>query len=285
MLYPEPLVSTFSIVGRDPHTGDIGIAVQSKFLSVGSVVSWVNASAGAVATQSWANTRFGPEGLRLLAEGLSAQAALDRLLAADKGAKYRQVGIVSRDGSSATFSGDDCLPWAGGKAGPNWAAQGNILTGPEVVDAMARVFLETEGDLAHRLCEALDAGQEAGGDSRGKQSAALYIAREGGGYGGLSDRYIDLRVDDHPEPIQELKRLLGLWRLYFEKPKAEDLLPLQGALLDEVRSHLSRLGYLKEGVPLPEAMRAWVGVENFEERYVSPDQIDRQILEHLRRTL
>ncbi|MFZ5824419.1 MAG: DUF1028 domain-containing protein [Bacillota bacterium] len=277
-----PVVATFSIVGRDPATGEMGIAVQSKFLSVGSVVPWAAASGGAIATQSYANVNFGPTGLELLRQGLSAQEALDRLLAGDPHRELRQVGIVDTEGRAATFTGQDCLPWAGGVTGPNFAAQGNILVSAETVEAMARTFQQTEGDLAHRLTEALDAGQQAGGDSRGRQSAALYVVKEAGGYGGRNDRYIDLRVDDHPEPIAELKRLLALWRLYFEKPAPESLLRLEGALLTEVTESLTRLGYLSEGEPFAAAWRRFVGTENFEERDLREGYIDPAILEWLR---
>lgn len=282
-LYDTPVVATYSIVGRDPVTGELGIAVQSKFLSVGAVVPWAAADAGAIATQSWANTEFGPKGLELLRQGLSAQEVLDRLIAEDPGAAHRQVGIVDRQGRSATYSGRDCLPWAGGIAGENFAAQGNILVSEATVAAMARVFQGTVGDLAHRLAEALDAGQEAGGDSRGRQSAALHIVKEAGGYGGLNDRYIDLRVDDHPDPTKELKRLLGLWRLYFEKPAPGAMLELEGELLGEVSGHLSRLGYLREEEPFDEAWRRFVGTENFEERDIKEGFIDPTILEWLRK--
>lgn len=282
-MHIEPIVATFSIVGRDPATGELGIAVQSKFLSVGSVVNWAQWGAGAIATQSYANTSFGPRGLELLRQGLSAQEALDRLIADDPGQRSRQVGIVDMQGRAATYTGDDCLPWAGGIAGDNFAAQGNILVDERTVQAMAETFQNTAGDLAHRLTEALDAGQQAGGDSRGRQSAALYIVKEKGGYGGMNDRYIDLRVDDHPEPILELKRLLGLWRLYFEKPATDSLLPLEGALLTEVSGHLSRFGYLPAGGNFAEAWRRFVGTENFEERDVREGYIDPAILAWLRK--
>lgn len=279
----QPVVATFSIVGRDPQTGEIGVAVQSKFLAVGSVVPWVSAEAGAIATQAFANTTFGPKGLALLREGLSAQEALAKLIAEDPvGGAARQVGIVDREGRSATYTGRDCMPWAGGVAGSNYAAQGNILVDERTVLAMAETFKATTGDLAHRLLEALNAGQLAGGDSRGRQSAALYIAKEKGGYGGQNDRLLDLRVDDHPEPIAELGRLLDLWRLYFEKPAEGSLLKLEGALLTEVSEHLSTLGYLTEGKPFADAWRQFVGTENFEERDVAVGQIDPAILEWLR---
>lgn len=278
----SPVVATYSIVGRDPLTGEVGVAVQSKFLSVGSVVPWCAADAGAIATQAWANTSFGPSGLAYLRQGLSARETLDRLTAADEGREHRQVGIVDRNGGSATYSGQSCMHWAGGLNGENYAAQGNILVDARTVRAMVDSFLRADGDLAHRLSEALDAGQAAGGDSRGRQSAALYIARERGGYMEMSDRYIDLRVDDHTDPTKELKRLLGLWRLYFEKPAPESLLPLEGPVIREVTEYLSRLGFLVHGGDFAGAWRTFVGRENFEERDVRPGFIDPMLLDWLR---
>lgn len=207
---PTLPVATFSIVGFDPATGDLGIAVQSKFFGVGAVVPWARAGVGAVATQSYANTSYGPDGLAALAGGESAAAVVAQLTEADDGRDLRQLGIVDAAGRAATFTGDACLAWAGGRTGEHYAAQGNILTGPEVVDAMATAFETTQGDLATRLTVALAAGQAAGGDARGRQSAALLVVRAGGGYGGYNDRYIDLRVDDHEAPIEELQRLLSI---------------------------------------------------------------------------
>ncbi|HEV8375230.1 MAG TPA: DUF1028 domain-containing protein [Candidatus Polarisedimenticolia bacterium] len=204
-------VSTFSIVGYDPVTGDLGIAVESRFFAVGSVVPWAKAGVGAIATQSFANTTFGPKGLQLLEQGRSAQETLDALVKDDPQGDQRQAGIVDARGRPATWTGKKCNPWAGGKTGKNYTAQGNILTGKEVVEAMASTFEATAGTpLADRLVKALAAGQAAGGDSRGQQSAALLVVRAKGGYAGYNDRYIDLRVDDHPKPIEELARLLEL---------------------------------------------------------------------------
>jgi uncharacterized Ntn-hydrolase superfamily protein len=206
---PHP--TTFSIVGSDPEAGEVGVAVASRFFAVGTVVPHATADIGAVATQSYANTTFGPKGLELLAEDLSPEEALATLLATDDDPDRRQVGIVSAAGVSATYTGDGCLAWAGGRSGPGYAAQGNILTGPEVAEAMETTFLATKGKpLAERLFLALQAGEAAGGDSRGKQSAALLVVREGAGYGGYTDRAVDLRVDDHTDPVAELGRLLEL---------------------------------------------------------------------------
>ena len=201
-------IATFSIVARDPVTHEAGVAVASRFFSVGSVVPWARTSAGAIATQANANVTYGPRGLDLLERGLSAQETLQVLLRNDPNASSRQVGIVANDGSSVTYSGPDCNAWAGGRSGPNYAVQGNILTGEPVVIAMEKAFLETKGTLARRMYAALAAGDAAGGDSRGRQSAAMIIVKEHAGYNGGSDRAIDIRVDDHPDPFRELLRLL-----------------------------------------------------------------------------
>lgn len=203
-------VATFSIVGYDAETGDLGIAVQSKFFAVGSVVPWAEAGVGAIATQSWANTTYGPNGLKLLKSGLSAKQALERLIAEDPGRATRQVGIVDAKGTVANYTGDECNEWAGAHSGKHYTAQGNILAGEAVVKAMGKAFEETEGELADKLMAALFAGQEHGGDTRGQQSAALLVVREQGGYGGFNDRYIDLRVDDAEKPIEALQRLLEI---------------------------------------------------------------------------
>ena len=200
--------STFSIVGYGPLEKAWGIAVASKFLAVGAVVPWARAGVGAIATQSYANTSFGPDGLEKMARGLSALEALEELLAADPESDKRQVGIVDREGRAATFTGESCFDWAGGLTGENFAAQGNILAGAGVVQAMGNAFRKGEGDLAHRLLYALRAGDDAGGDRRGKQSAALLVVKEGAGYGGFNDRWIDFRVDDHAEPVRRLGELL-----------------------------------------------------------------------------
>jgi uncharacterized Ntn-hydrolase superfamily protein len=213
-----PPVATFSIVAYDPKTHELGVAVQSKFLAVGWLVPWAKAGVGAIATQSYANTTYGPAGLALLGEGVAPDEVLKRLTEADEGRARRQVGVIDAQGRVATFTGEECNEWAGGKTGENYAVQGNILAGEQVVDAMAEAFETSEGELGARLLAALDAGQAAGGDTRGMQSAALLIVREGWGYGGFDDRYRDLRVDDHEEPIKELRRIYELHKEIFPQP-------------------------------------------------------------------
>lgn len=216
----ENIIATFSIVARDPATGELAVAVQSKFLAVGSAVPWAKANVGAVATQAWANVSYGPRGLELLEQGLTAQEVVDRLTAEDEGREHRQLGIVDRHGNAAAYTGEKCMHWAGHRVGDGYACQGNILVSEETVNAMADTY-EASGNLPHladRVLAALAAAQSAGGDSRGKQSAALYVVREKGGYAGFNDRLVDLRVDDHPEPIEELKRLLELHRQVWLSP-------------------------------------------------------------------
>jgi uncharacterized Ntn-hydrolase superfamily protein len=227
---PEP-IATFSIVGYDPETGELGVAVESKFFAVGAVVPWAKADVGAIATQAFGNTTYGPRGLELLSLGLKPEQVVELLTSTDEGKERRQVGIVDAKGNSATYTGTGCNAWAGGRTGKNYTAQGNILVGEQVVDAMCKAFEGTPGDLSEKLWAALDAGQKAGGDSRGRQSAALLVVKKGGGYAGFNDRYIDLRVDDNLEPIQELGRLLKIQHamsklseasaLYREKKYAE----------------------------------------------------------------
>lgn len=202
--------STFSIVARDPATGDLGIAVQSKFFGVGSVVPWAEAGVGAVATQSYANTSYGPRGLELLRQGIRPEQVLDRLTSNDADREFRQIGIVDSEGRSASFTGKRNLPWAGSRSAEGFSVQGNLLVSEATLTAMARAFQESRGELAERLVKALAAGQAAGGDARGRQSAAVLVVRKNAGYGGFNDRYVDLRVDDHESPILELRRLVDL---------------------------------------------------------------------------
>ncbi len=279
---------TFSIVARDPQTGELGIAVQSKFLAVGAVVPWAKAGVGAIATQSWANTSYGPLGLQLLAEGLSASDALAQLISTDEGRASRQVGIVAATGEPATYTGNGCYRWAGGLVGEHYACQGNILVGQETVQAMAQTFEQTPGYLCDRLVAALAAGQAAGGDSRGQQSAALLVVRESGGYGGYNDRFIDLRVDDHPQPITELARILALHKLYLFPPDPNDILPIDEPIARELQTLLTTSGDYTGPVNgsyddiTRNAFRAFIGRENLEERWFEDAHIDRVVLDFMR---
>jgi uncharacterized Ntn-hydrolase superfamily protein len=285
----QPIVATFSIVGCDTATGELGVAVQSKFIAVGAVVPWARAGVGAVATQAWANTTFGPDGLSHLAAGLSPRDALNRLIALDPGADDRQVGIVDAQGRAVTFTGARCKYWAGGRTGPSYAAQGNILVSGATVDALATAFEATSGPLGERLLAALTAGQAAGGDSRGMQSAALLIVRDGGGYGGRNDRAVDLRVDDHPSPIAELQRIYELYTLYFPPAGPRDLVPIDAGLAAELQTILVAVGdYTGEpSGAFDEQTRAalarYMGRENLEERTVDGAMIDAVVLRYMRR--
>jgi uncharacterized Ntn-hydrolase superfamily protein len=281
--------STFSIVAHDPAAQEWGIAVQSKFLSVGAVVPWAKVGVGAIATQAHANTSYGPDGLALLAQGLGAQEALDRLVAADAERDHRQAGLVDAQGRAATFSGPACLEWAGGVTGPYYACQGNILVSAETVRAMAQTFERSQGELADRLVMALSAGQEAGGDRRGQQSAALVVVRAAGGYAGYNDRYMDLRVDDDPQPIRRLKRLLDLHHLYFGRTRPEDWLKIEGKLCRELQRILKLSGHYAGRLTgqydeaTRVALRTLVGIENLEERCRENEAlIDRVVVEILR---
>jgi uncharacterized Ntn-hydrolase superfamily protein len=277
---------TFSIVGYDPIEKEWGVAVQSKFLGVGAVVPWAKAGVGAIATQSYANTSYGPKGLQLMAEGKSAEETLQLLLADDPDKEMRQVGIVDANGNAASFTGKACYDWAGGVIGTHFAAQGNILVDEKTVNAMAQVFKESIGSLADRLLAALDAGQEAGGDSRGKQSAAVYIVKENGGYGGFNDRYIDLRVDDHPDPIKELIRIYHLQQLYFAPSKPERVVAIEGQVKSELVENLIRYGYLSDKAAgeeeIEKALTAFIHTENFEMREQETGEIDLEILEYMK---
>jgi len=235
--------STFSIVARDPANGDLGVAVQSKFLAVGAVVPWAQAGVGAVATQAWANTAYGPEGLRLMAAGWTAQEALNHLVSLDHDPIQRQVLLVDAHGQAAAFTGQECHHWAGHIVGDGYACAGNILVGQDTVRAMAETFASSHGSLAERLVTALAAGQAAGGDSRGQQSAAVLVVRTGGGYGGRNDRFVDLRVDDHPKPIVELRRILDLHRLYLTRSSPEELRAIDEDIARELQTILHQTGH------------------------------------------
>jgi len=303
---------TFSIVARDASNGDLGIAVASKFLAVGSVVPHATAGVGAVATQAWANVRYGPEGLDLLGRGLTASEALARLVAADADGSSRQAGIVDATGAAASYTGPACLSWAGGRTADGIAVQGNILTGPEVVDAMLAMFETTPGALPDRLLAALAAGDDAGGDRRGRQSAALLVVRANGGYAGGDDRWIDLRVDDHASPIPELARLRVVARLLNERPDVADLVPIDDDLAADLRRWLSAVGWepgrsdataapfrtvahaaARVGTPRSApagwtpgwdaALGTWMEVANLEERIAALGWIDPVVVGELRR--
>jgi uncharacterized Ntn-hydrolase superfamily protein len=270
---------TFSIVASDGASW--GVAVASKFLAVGAAVPAAASGAGAIATQSYANLAYRPDGLRLLSDGKSAQETLDALTSADSGRSQRQAGIVDVHGDAATYTGDDCHDWAGGSTGASYAIQGNILTGPEVVEEMERAWLTTDPDvpLAQRLFAALVAGDAAGGDRRGRQSAAILVASTEGGYADSTDIVVDLRVDDAAAPIPELGRLLDLHDLYFGKADPATAIALDGELADEVRRRLAALGHTQDD--LDAALADWAGVENFEERLLA-GHIDPTVLEQLR---
>lgn len=278
---------TYSIVARDAATGDLGVAVQSKFLAVGAAVAHAGAGAGVVATQALANISFGPRGLDLMAAGRTAREALDELLAADPRPERRQVGLVDPAGRVAAHTGSSCTGWAGHIEGEDFACQGNLLVSAATVEAMARAMRDGVAlPLPERLIGALAAGQRAGGDARGQQSAALLVVRKAGGYGGQTDRLVDLRVDDHPTPIDELERLLDLHRLHFQRPAASDLLPLEGQLLLEVGQRVGRLRNEQiDPTDVEEvwtSLDRWAGRENLEERMVERGRIDRTVLRVLR---
>ncbi len=233
---------TFSIVALDSATGDLGVAVQSKFLAVGAVVPWARAGVGAVATQSFANVAYGPDGLARLAEGRAAIDVLADLVAADALRDQRQAGIVDARGGSATHTGRECFAWAGGRIGPGYAAQGNILAGEAVVDGLADTFLAGGRPFPELLVACLAAADAAGGDRRGRESASLLVVRDRGGYGGGNDRWIDLRVDHHDDPIGELGRHLELQHLYLDRPTPGDLVPIDESLGGELRTLMERIG-------------------------------------------
>lgn len=257
--------------------------MASKFLAVGSVVGWARAGVGAIATQAMANLSYAADGLALLAEGREATAVVEALTGADDGRDHRQLGVVDAQGNPATFTGKSCFEWAGGSAGDGFCCQGNILAGPEVVDAMARAFEQTEGELAARLLAALRAGDEAGGDRRGRQSASILVVRERGGYDGGNDVSVDLRVDDHTDPVPELHRLFGLHRLLMPRPEDLDFLEADAALVAELRSLLGVPGPDDYDEDLKKALFEFVGTENLEERWSDGARVERGILEHLRR--
>jgi uncharacterized Ntn-hydrolase superfamily protein len=277
---------TFSIVGRDADGREMGVAVASKFLAAGAYVPAASAAAGALATQAHCNLELRTRGLEMLAGGLSAAAVLERFFAGDEHRAERQAGVVDARGGTATFTGERCQPWAGGTARDDpagaFAAQGNMLAGAGVVDAMVTAWLAGHDELpvARRLVAALRAGQEAGGDPRGKQAAAILVVAPGAGYGGLSDVVVDLRSDDAPEPIDDLDRMLDLHDLYFGRTPDDELLALEGQLVGELAERLAATGYASGDVARD--LYDWMGRENFEERW-HDGRIDPVVLDQLRR--
>jgi uncharacterized Ntn-hydrolase superfamily protein len=272
-------VATYSIAACDLDTGQWGVATQSKFLAVGSVVPWAEPKVGAIATQAYANPRYGTEGLKLLREGLSAEEVVERLTAADEGRDHRQLGVVDAEGRGASFTGGECMDWAGGRTGDCYAAQGNILVSAETVDAIAETFERAQGTLAERLLDCLDAAQAAGGDRRGQQSAALLVVEENGGYGQLSDTVVELRVEDHELPLEELRRIYRLHEALFGETPRDEWLTVDDALANELRERLANLGYDGE---LEDAFNRWAGNVNLEERVDGVTEIDPVVLEELR---
>jgi len=276
----DAIVATYSIVACDLDASQWGVAVQSKFLAVGSVVPWAEPHVGAIATQAYANPRYGPEGLALLRDGLSAEEVVERLTAADEGRTQRQLGVVDGQGRAATYTGEDCNAWAGGRTGEGYAAQGNILVSQATVDALADTFEQTAGaHLALRLLGCLDAAQAAGGDSRGQQSASLLVVEKDGGYASLSDVLVDLRVDDHELPLQELRRIYELHHALFGKTPRAEWIDVDAELAAELTERLERLGF--QG-GLAEALPRWAGGENLEERVEGVEQVDPIVLAALR---
>jgi uncharacterized Ntn-hydrolase superfamily protein len=273
----SPRVATYSICACDLAAGQWGVATQSKFLAVGSVVPWAEPYVGAIATQAYANPRYGPQGLALLRDGMSAEETVERLTSADDGRAHRQLGVVDGDGRSATYTGAECNAWAGGRAGTGYAAQGNILVSGETVDALAGTFEASAGKpLAERLLDCLDAAEAAGGDSRGRQSAALLVVERDGGYASLSDVLVDLRVDDHPDPLVELRRIYRAHDVLFGSTPRDQWLPVDDELRAELDDLLHRVGH-------PD-LASWAGVENLEERVreAGEDSIDPVVLDRLR---
>ncbi|SDL28510.1 DUF1028 domain-containing protein [Halarsenatibacter silvermanii] len=282
-----PMTSTYSIVGYEPETEKLGVAAQSKFLAIGSIVPYIKWNVGAVATQAQINPTYGPSTLQLLERGNDPEEIVETLTALDSGSVLRQVGIVDAEGRSATYTGEQCIEWAGGICGENYAAQGNLLVNGRTIEEMVKTFKTEEGSLADRLLSSLFAAEEAGGDRRGKQSASLLVYKEGGGYGGFTNKYIDLRVDDSEKPIEDLADLLELFKLYYVESDVEHT-PLEGDTLCEVQMLLSDLGYYK-GEPscvfdekFRQALIDFYHQEDFEQRYPGENTIPQDILQYLR---
>ena len=284
-------VNTFSIVASDPKDNSFGVAVASKFLAVGSIVSWAKSEVGAIATQAHAKIGFGPDGLQMLEGGCSASEVLSALIADDPASATRQLAIVDAHGGVAAHTGINCHEWAGHLVGEYYSCQGNILIGPETLDAMEESFVSTKGELADRLIAALEAGDAAGGDSRGKQSAAIVVVKTGGGYGGDTDRYLDLRVDDHQDPVNKLRRLVEMHHLFFGSAVASDMITIDEQIATELQFLLEGQGYnVVDAIGVwneasKQAFWSFVGKENLEERWNidgNTDSIDLVVLEYLR---
>lgn len=280
------MYTTYSIVGADPDRDEVGVAVQSKFLAVGAIVPWARGGVGAAAVQAFPDVTVGPRALDRLEGGEHPEAVLGDLVRDDRMAPQRQTGLVAADGRAASHTGDDCFPWRGSEVGHGYAAQGNVLAGPRVVEAMAEVFTSTPGPLARRLLAALRAGQAAGGEKRGVESAALVVRKPGGGYGGNHDRLVDLRVDHDDDPIDALGGLLNVHDYYFGKADPSELVRLDKAVREEVARRLVAGGWMSAtDEPIEEPLMAYMGWENLEERWAGADRIDPLVLAHLRRDL
>jgi len=280
--------STFSIVAFDPRNGDLGVAVESKFPAVGAVVPWAKTKVGAIATQAWGNVSYGPSGLRMLEEGLSAQETLRKLVAEDPRPEVRQAAVVDAKGQVAVHTGRECLEWAGHVTGKGYSCQGNILVSSKVVESMARAYEETPGDLIDKLLAALSAGQAAGGDRRGQQSAAILIVREKGGYEGFTDRYLDLRVDEHPAPIEELKRVVRVYDMtMLSREDQRNLLTIDHDIATIIQTDLKKLGMYSGPITgslddsTKKALEDWVNINNFENRMHEPGRIWKSILDYM----
>ncbi len=285
-----PYPSTFSCVARDPDNGDLGVIVQSKFPCVGSIVQWAKAEVGAVATQAWANPVYGPRGLELMAEGKSATETLKTLQKEDdeEMVKHRQVGLVDAKGEAVSFTGNECMDWAGHVIGNGFCCQGNILAGESVVTAMAGAYESTDGDIIDRLFATLKAGQSQGGDRRGMQSAAILVVRKGGGYGGEIDRYVDVRVDDHPSPIVELERIFDVYDMtLLSREDPSRLLKIEGTTAIKIQKGLKALGFLEsvteDSFPqrAAEALRQFINENNFENKATEDSTIWQSVYEYL----
>lgn len=280
--------STFSIVARDPENGDLGIIVQSKFPTVGSIVPWAKAEVGAIATQAWANVGYGPRGLVLLEEGKSASETLKILLSEDEGHEHRQIGIVDSKGQAVSHTGKECMDWAGHIVGDGYACQGNILAREAVVVDMASAYELTEGDLIDKLFAGLKAGQSAGGDRRGMQSASIFIVREAGGYEGGNDRYVDVRVDEHPNPIEELERIFKIYDMtLLSREDPTTLIMIDGKVAKLIQKALIKLGFLDKPVSdefserEKVAIEEWTNTNNFENKARDDGTIWPSVLEYM----